>query len=110
LCGTSLALYIARQLDHGPFDVSGRLAGRGPFLRQGSDTLPYSGHDKRYALPHSTIKPATWFELVPDTQLIAFSQPLLTVFSQATAVGELVGGPLDGTPVLIRTRPAPPVS
>jgi hypothetical protein len=51
------------------------------------------------------VKPATWFELVDDDQLIAFSRPLLTTFSRPVAVGELVGGPLGGTRVLIRVQP-----
>jgi hypothetical protein len=64
------------------------------------------GDDHRSALPPSSVKPATWFEFVDDTELIAFRQPLLTAFSRPVAIGELVGGPRNGTLVVIPIRPA----
>jgi len=44
------------------------------------------------------------FEFVGDTELVAFSEPLLTAFSRPVAIGELVGGARDGTLVLILPR------
>lgn len=67
--------------------------------------MPSSGNDSRCALHEVTSKPATWFEFVDDTEVIAFKQPLLTALAQSVAVGELVGGPRAGTLVVIPTLP-----
>jgi hypothetical protein len=66
--------------------------------------VPASGKDNRCALNELTSRPATWFEFVEDTELIAFKLPLLSALSQPVAVGELVGGPRDGTRVVIPIR------
>lgn len=66
--------------------------------------MPTSGNESRCALHESTSRPATWFEFVGDTELIAFKQPLLAALSQPVAVGEIVGGSRNGTLVVIPTR------
>lgn len=68
--------------------------------------MPTSGNENRCALHESTSRPATWFEFVGDTELIAFKQPLLAALSQSVAVGEIVGGPGNGTLVVIPTQAA----
>jgi hypothetical protein len=70
--------------------------------------MPPSGDDAQGAFNHSKLKPATWFECVGDDELLAFSRPLLTTFAQPVAIGELVGGPLAGTLVLVRIQPEEP--
>jgi hypothetical protein len=67
--------------------------------------VPDPGNDSRCALRELTSKPATWFEFVEDSDLIAFKQPLLVALAQSVAVGEVVGGPRAGTLVLIPTLP-----
>jgi hypothetical protein len=67
--------------------------------------VPDQGNDSRCALGELTAKPATWFEFVEDSDLIAFKQPLLIALAQSVAIGELVGGPDAGTIVVIPTSP-----
>ena len=52
--------------------------------------MPNPGNDSRCAFHELTSKPATWFELVEDDELIAFRAPLLTTLAQSVAVGELM--------------------
>jgi hypothetical protein len=66
--------------------------------------VPTPRKDDRCALHESTSRPATWFEFVEDTELIAFKQSLLAAFSQSVAVGEIVGGSRAGTLVMIPIR------
>jgi hypothetical protein len=70
------------------------------------EPIPPSGDDQRCAAQPSRIESATWFGFVGDSELIAFSEPLLTTFSRPVAIGELVGGARNGTLVLIPIRPA----
>jgi hypothetical protein len=77
-----------------------------PRLRGTSLALYIRG--RRTTLDDSKLKLATWFEHVGDDDLIAFSRPLLSTFAQPVAVGELVGGPLAGTVVLVRIQPEEP--
>ena len=67
--------------------------------------MPDPGNDRRCALRELRSKPATWFEFVEDSDLIAFKQPLLVALAQSVVVGEVVGGPRAGTLVLIPTLP-----
>jgi hypothetical protein len=67
--------------------------------------VPDSGHDSPCALGERSAKPATWFDFVEESDLIAFRQPLLIALAQSVAVGELVGGPHAGTIVVIPTFP-----
>lgn len=67
--------------------------------------MPDPGNDSPCALGELSAKPATWFEFVDDSDLIAFKQPLLIALAQSVAVGELVGGPHAGTIVVIPAVP-----
>ena len=69
--------------------------------------MPSSRSQERDVLFPPATQPATWFEFVADTEHVAFRQPLSTVFSRSFAVGELIGGPDEGTLVLIPIRPGP---